>query len=498
MPDIDHTDLWDIQAGTHQPMRWEACRPFGVCLKQSMKNLQSLPVKSLLAICSGGIGSLAYPPLGWGWLIFPALAMLLIVLDGERGTRARALGFFFGMAFFGTGLSWLWQIFGSMAVVLWMVLSAFPALFAEMQTQAASRGLAGWKFATFTALNWSAWEFIRAELFPLKFPWMTAGLAIGPNALLPWIGVYGVGLVISIGIAFAIRKQWLVALPVFLGLALAVGKFSKHPQPATEDPNAITVGGLQFENVTLDEFLKESRKLPAEAKHVVWPEYAIPYDIRSNLRDWRLIQELCKERNVTLTFGTQQHVKAPEGWGNIALTVDANGTRGQHTKVHTVHFFDDGKPGTDALPVETAHGKVGTPVCFDCDYEGVTRRMTASGAETFMVPIMDAEKWTARQHDQHAELYRIRASENGRWMFVSASSGISQVIDPNGQVHARLDALRQGPITGIIRRETKLTFYTRYGWTTPWIALTATIIIMLTILFRNPDHDPELQPSVQE
>jgi hypothetical protein len=63
-----------------------------------------------------------------------------------------------------------------------------------MQSRASSRGVTGWQFAIFTALNWCGWEFIRAELFPLKFPWMTAGLAMGPNALLPWIGVYGVGL----------------------------------------------------------------------------------------------------------------------------------------------------------------------------------------------------------------------------------------------------------------------------------------------------------------
>ena len=182
---------------------------------------------------------------------------------------------------------------------------------------------------------------------------------------------------------------------------------------------------------------------------------------------------LCRERGITLTFGTQRHEADGTSWRNIALTVDPSGVRGEHNKVHPVHFFNDGIAGTSALPVETAHGKVGTPVCFDCDYEGVTRRMTAAGAECFIVPIMDAEAWTARQHDQHAELFRIRACENGRWMFVCATSGVSQVIDPAGHIHGRLGAMTSGILTGSVGRETRLTFYTRHGWLTPWAVLVA-------------------------
>ena len=153
-------------------------------------------------------------------------------------------------------------------------------------------------------------------------------------------------------------------------------------------------------------------------------------------------RSLCRERGHHPDTSARSCTARPAArWRNIALTLDPGGTRGEHTKVHTVHFFDDGTPGNTALPVETAHGKIGTPVCFDCDYEGVVRRMTAAGAEMFIVPIMDAESWTARQHDQHAELFRIRACENGRWMFVCATSGVSQVIDPHGSVHARLPTL---------------------------------------------------------
>ena len=256
----------------------------------------------------------------------------------------------------------------------------------------------------------------------------------------------------------------------------------RSPEPKADDPLAVSVAGLQLEGVSLDAYLNGTRQLPPTVRHVVWPEYAVPFDLRANKRDWELVQTLCREQNITLTLGTQARPGGGDVWRNIALTLDPTGVLGEHTKVHPVHFFDDGTPGTTALPVQTTHGKVGTPICFDCDYEGVVRRMTAAGAEMFVVPTMDAESWSARQHDQHAELFRIRACENGRWMFVVATSGVSQLIDPHGQVHVRLAALKQGTISGIMKRETKLTFYTRFGWLTPWVVLAICSVCWLFLL----------------
>ncbi len=441
-------------------------------LIESAPSRSAYLLRLLLALASGGLYSLAYPPVGWGWLVFPAVAGLLVALKDQRGARARAVGFLHGLAAFGTGLSWLYELFGPLAIVLWFVLAFFPAMFAQFQGLAAARGVTGWKLAFFTAVNWGAWEFIRAELFPLKFPWMTAGLALGPNQFLPWIGVYGVGVIVVLLVMLAVLRLWTYSLvPVLLVAALL--SVSKHPEPGAGDSATLKVAGIQKESVPLEDFVATTRELPADIPFVVWPEYAVPYDIRVEQGDWELVRQLCRDRGITLTFGTQAHAADGPAWRNIALTVDPSGVRGEHNKVHPVHFFNDGLAGTSALPIETAHGKIGTPVCFDCDYEGVVRRLTAAGAELFIVPIMDAEAWTARQHDQHAELFRIRACENGRWMFVCATSGVSQVIDPNGQLHGRLGAMVSGTLVGSLRKETRLTFYTRFGWLTPWVVLVA-------------------------
>jgi apolipoprotein N-acyltransferase len=58
-------------------------------------------------------------------------------------------------------------------------------------------------------------------------------------------------------------------------------------------------------------------------------------------------------------------------------------------------------------------------------------------------------------------------------MFVCATSGVSQVIDPAGQLHGRLGAMAPGTLVGSLNKESRLTFYTRIGWLTPWAVLGA-------------------------
>jgi len=124
--------------------------------------------------------------------------------------------------------------------------------------------------------------------------------------------------------------------------------------------------------------------------------------------------------------------------------------------------------------------------------------MTKAGAEVILSPVMDGKAWTARQHDQHAELFRIRACENGRWIFSCASSGVSQAIDPRGQVHARLAAMEEGTLTATIRRETKLTFYTQAGWLVPWFVLVAAVAGWGAVLIFRKKPEAEKNPPSDE
>jgi apolipoprotein N-acyltransferase len=108
--------------------------------------------------------------------------------------------------------------------------------------------------------------------------------------------------------------------------------------------------------------------------------------------------------------------------------------------------------------------------------------MTAAGAEAFIVPSMDAFSWGEWQHQQHSMLFRIRACENARWMLVCASSGVSQCIDEWGFLVSEKAALKEGVLWGLLQRSTHLTFYTRWGWLTPWCILGAASLCWIILL----------------
>ncbi len=436
----------------------------------------------LLAIASGVIYSGAFPPIDFGWLVVVGFGGLLFSLKGAQGVQARAIGLAHGLAAYGVGLSWLWNLFGLAAIALWFILALFTVFFAEFQARAIRVGLRGYGLVVFTAINWGAWEFLRCEVFPLRFPWMSVGLGLGPNYLIPYVGVYGVGFLTVGVIAGFFAKRW--AVSVVVGVLLVGVVFSYQPgRIAVEKKDQIKVGGVQLEGVSLNEYLGSSQGFPDDVEHIVWPEYAVPYDIRRVERDWKLLLDLCKAKDATLTFGTQFRDPEGQNWRNIAMTLDAEGYRGEHTKVHTVHFFDDGLRGLKSEPVRTINGLVGTPICFDFDYTNVARRMVLAGAEYFVVPTMDAESWSVRQHEQHAELARMRAAENGRWAFVVASSGVSQLIDSRGFVREGLGAMEQGSLVGVLQRRDELTFFTQFGWVLPWCIFGAAVPMWLWLLW---------------
>jgi apolipoprotein N-acyltransferase len=447
-----------------------------------MRESPPLMPRCLFAALSGVFYALAFPPIKGSWFILPAIMGLLLAVRGLRGRQAFLVGFVHGMVAFGLGLTWLWKIFGATAIPLWGILAAFPGAFALGQGRAVALGLRGWKLALFTMVNWAAWEFIRAELFPLRFPWMTVGLAIGPNALLPRVGVYGAGACLVLGAALLAGRRWFPGLTTLGALAALTFLQPPVPMPDGNGPQSIRVAAIQHEGISLPDLIRITQNLPKDIQHVVWPEHALNYDVRAHAAEWKLLTALCKERNITLTLGTHTQLANEEGWHNTALTLDSLGVRGEHHKVHPVHLFDDGLPGKTALPVPTRKGNVGTPICFDCDFADVVRRMTAASAETIMVPSMDAKHWGKGQHLQHAELFRIRAAENARWMLVAASSGVSQIIDPNGHVHASLPPMEEGVLTGVLQRSTKRTFFTRLGWLAPWFMLGAAAVWWIALL----------------
>jgi apolipoprotein N-acyltransferase len=101
-----------------------------------------------------------------------------------------------------------------------------------------------------------------------------------------------------------------------------------------------------------------------------------------------------------------------------------------------IQFIKDGLPASEQKLWNSPWGKIGICVCYDLSYTRVTDRLVKLGAEAIIVPTMDIVDWGQAQHELHARIAPVRATEYGLPIFRVASSGISQLVDRSGRVVA--------------------------------------------------------------
>ena len=445
---------------------------------QVMEKRVGMMVRLGVALASGGLLPLCFPPAGWWPLMFVVVAALLWATRDVTPRVAFYLGVLHGMVGYVLTLTWFFHIFGAGAVALHAILAFFPGLTCALI--AATRRCAGsdWLRALIVAVLWTAVEYYRCEWFWLRFPWVTPGVALGPTWLSPVIGVYGATFLTVAACAGLVRRQTRIA--GFVGVVTLSCLAVWRPPPVNPAPDrSVAVALVQSEECAIGSYARlTAQALPAAPQWIVWPEYAVPYDVRQRPGSWNILTELSRKSGAVLVVGTQTEAGAGDAWYNTALVVDQGTTIGEYHKARPVHFFDDGTPGHEFTPVLTRHGKMGLLICFDTDYVEPARRTVAAGAECLVVPSFDAAEWSATQHRQHGALFRLRAAENGRWLACAASSGASQLIDPHGNVRGALPLMTQGVLHGRIALENRRTFFNRVGWLFPWLDTAAAIAVL--------------------
>ena len=445
-----------------------------------------LPAQIALAILSAALVPLCFPPFGWWPLVLLVFPLLLLAITNTTPRRAFYLGLLQGTVGFGGALCWLFHLFAQGAVPLFAIIALFTALFCLLFNVLEKRSKAPVLKVLLAATLWTAIEFYRSELFFLRFPWITPGSAMGPTFLSPILGVYGASfLVVAASAAFLHRRT----VPLACVLSLCVICFGMF-RPGRVEPDAkrsLVVTVLQDEDCILPSYVLLTRTVHKQAPDlIIWPECSLAYDVRKDARDFAVLTNLCAEMNAVLVLGTRTVIgPGARDWRNTALTLDRHGVLGEYYKARPVHFFNDGIAGHNFAPINTRLGAMATPICFDCDYSDVARKMVNLGAEFFAVPSFDAESWSARQHLQHALLFRLRAAENARWFACAASSGVSQFIDPHGNVHASLPPLKSGTLTYRIAREGRTTFFSRVGWLFPWLTLGGSASVIAYAVVRH-------------
>ena len=461
----------------------------------------------LVALAAGVAMAAGQAPVGWWWLAFPALCILLRSIVAASGpAQAVWLGWLGGTGYFAAALFWIVEPFmvdpvrhGWMAPFALLFMAAGMALFWALAGGAghvigrdrAMRALG-------LALTFAAVELLRSYVLT-GFPWALIGHI--------WIGTPVMQVAALAGpVGLTLLTTFAAALPVAFGgpglagglavLAMAWGwghwRLSE-PEPPREPPLRVRLvqpNVPQHEKWDPDRIPEHFDRLlrhtadPADPAPdlVIWPETAIPWLLDGAEVPLRMAAEAAGDAPVIL--GVQRF--GGERAYNSLVVLDAAGRPVQlYDKHHLVPFGEyipygdwlsvlglrgfaaregDGYspgPGPVVLDLGGGRGKVLPLICYEAVFPQDLR--TTERADWILQITNDAWFGNLSGPYQHLAQARLRAGEQGLPLLRAANTGVSAVIDAKGRVVASLPLNTDGALDADVPGALPPTPYSRSG-----------------------------------
>jgi apolipoprotein N-acyltransferase len=448
----------DVAAG------WKARAPFSA----------GLPLWQVFLIGLAGAGCLhlAYA--------FPRLSFLLLGTFASFAAlslaRSRRKAFYpvllIGLALYAPQLGFFWTIFGPAAVLLWLVLAFWLALFSVIAWRIRTRwGVMAWLVAL--PFLWTGLEYFRSELYYLRFSWINAAYALAPLPSLFWLvsgGMYAVSFVLMSLVSLCLFVKWkgdiraarsaagatgmspyrrrlarvLVPLACLVILAFATTGFEEASTPTPSSGRVLKVAGIQSEFPQADQVPRLLDKVLAahpDAELFVLSEYTFDGPVTTDVLDW------CRTNGKHLIVGGKD--PAGDNFYNTAFVVGPAGEIiFKQVKAVPIQFFADGLSAPEQKVWDSPWGKLGILTCYDLSYTRVVDELVRQGAQALINPTMDMMEWGEYQHALHSRVPPVRAAEHGIPLFRVASSGVSQPIDRDGRVTASAPFARDEAVIG--------------------------------------------------
>jgi apolipoprotein N-acyltransferase len=413
-----------------------------------------------------------------------------------------------------------------MLLLFSMHLGLHQAAFAALLVWAARSRAGDCRRALFlTPLLWVTVELLREYL--VGIPWDLLGTVQIDNIALSQIarftGVYGLSFEIAlVNAAFAAiflvqpsRRRLMLAAAVITALMLQSAQFLKFDR-APADHRALLVQ----QNVAVKErwqFPEYSQLLQSldavsnvpenpggQVDLVVWPESSAPLFLNDRLFS-STISGIAQRLHAYTLAGSIGLRESGPGAGGIynsaALFTPQGQLAGRYDKVHLVPFGEyiplqnllgfarslthevgAFARGNDRGPLQAGAAKLGVFICYESSFPSEVREFAALGAQVFINVSNDAWFGNSGAPEQHLNMARMRAVENGRWLLRDTNTGITAAIDPLGRVVAQTPMGVRMAIVAPYALRAETTFYTRYG---DWFPIGCAIISIVGLLFRR-------------
>ncbi len=481
------------------------------------------------AVASGGLLFAAFPPLEWGGAVWIALVPLMLAAGAVSPRRAARLGFLAGVVFWLASVWWVIRV----SAVGWIMLALYCALYFMPFAAAVSWwmrriGTGRWPanvgLMILAAAAWAGFEFIRST-FLTGFPWNPLGATQYRNIALiqiaGWGGVYAVSaLIVWVNAAvvltllrYAREGLWrrrvhpeLIFAFAAVVLAMSVGwrVLKAEPTPTRAFRVALVQPNIpQDDKWTPEKFemiynrlrdLTAAASRAGQADLIVWPETAVPDDVRNSERSFDLVRELAAG-GVPILLGSMDTAWLDDGprYFNSSFLFDTNAAILQvYDKRHLVIFgeyvplqpfvpfvraltpiqesFSAGTTST-VFRLERPDIAFSVLICFEDTVARLARESVRNGARLIINQTNDAWFDPSAASKQHMIQCVFRCVENRVPGVRSTNTGISCCIDRNGRIHAVLDDGRghvrvsgfRTAAVAVPGDAMPLTFYTRQG-----------------------------------
>jgi len=380
------------------------------------------------------------------------------------------------------------------------------------------------------AIAWAACWVAVERMFPMAIPW-SLGAALSPHLWLRQAadlgGVYGLSFVIvlvngCVSLAFAparAPRRALAALALLAVGALAV--YGCWRLASDRLPRASAVSGIGI-GIVQGNLAAESSHGPAPSVRawdvyegltnqlvgydaaaqidvVVWPETTLDAYVRFD--DWHRehLERLAARSGRTMVVGALD--RDGEARFNGAFTFVPHATRVNRPAAIQVYrkvsllpwaeYVPGGNllawarrrrttgelsPGVarDGFAIEPGHGGrvlLATSICSEALQPGWFNPQLQAGASVLLNLADDQWFRGTAAPELHFALVRMRAVETRRWLVRASNSGISAVVDPNGDVVASLPFGESGTLAQRVVPLRTLTPYARYGDWIVWLSL---------------------------
>lgn len=474
-----------------------------------------LPAASIAAVLGGLLLYGAFPPLGWGLLAVPGVALITAALWGARLRRGVGLGLVSGWAFFGPLLAWM-HIIG---VDAWLALSLLYAAWIALVGVGITLVTRLPGAPVWVAAVWVLGEALRGRIPLGGFPWGNLSFAEPGTALGSWaawggapfltflVALAGAALVEVVRAAGARRRRaltsWsvvvlaIVAVPMLLPLGALGDEVGGPPSARIAIVQGGTpqtgMGAMDVRRAVLDNHVRVTMDLAKavadgqarQPEFVLWPENSSDLDPFADAEAAAAITAAARAVGAPILVGAVTSVPGnPAGVWNVGIVWDPeSGPTDMYVKTHPVPFgeyipfraqlasligrFDriprDFIPGDQPGNLDIGGVAVGNVICFEIAYAEVVDAVVDGGARVITVQTNNATYGGTAQPDQQLGIERIRAIETGRSVLVAATSGVSAQIAADGSLTQVLEQGQTGWIDADVALRGALTPASRIG-----------------------------------